>query len=51
MENIFILGICAIAYIFVCEGICSAIKADSFNSKAIVYAVVSSVVGFVISHM
>ena len=42
----FIIG-CAI-YIAVCEGICKMLGLDEFKSKAWVYAIVSTVGGFLL---
>ena len=45
----FIIG-CAI-YIAVCEGICNMLDLEGFNKKAWVYAIVSTVGGFLIKAM
>ena len=45
----FIIG-CAI-YIAVCEGICKMLELEKFSQKAWVYAIVSTVGGFLIKAM
>ena len=45
----FILG--CVIYIAVCEGFCKMLNLDEFNKKAWVYAIVSTVGGFLLKTM